>query len=1800
MNNKIKTARSNSSLPVNRVPRKVLISGEMSRENILKSFNQPIINKAWEALCVNIAQNYQSGRGTYIKGFGVFTYVSPEVNLEGTTNQYSRDKKGIKPVFIVSKEFNEYLKPGQYNYNSGYLIYFTQKQNNSLSHVKLNLAEIAYSMGIKKEECALIIQNIILYIDNAIRNKTFISKEMPFIGTLILQGNILGVRFNKEFSKNSDIPQHRKITKKDIGLHIKPEEDKKASYNDIQDVNKALKKLRPYTSVNTKITKGASDWLKKNLDVDIDNIMPDEKENPFMDEYLEYNKENNINDNDNNNNRYGYIEAAPQDRERDLHFINDKKIKIIDNNKITLINLNIPSDILEAIEFHKSLIIREMKNFDKRMSGIISRDECARSFIKANVHYNLNHQMALSICKIYAKNPDNVDYMKLMTQLLRDIKKTIGSSKFNDNFDINTRTFNNKGMNSGYKLRPMSARSTQSDYSKKRIGNDNIKKQEVDLSSVVKEMKSIKLILNLIEKDFITQLDQNISLNELCNKLRQYDIIYPKNKIGEIIQYIGIENINKFSLREFIQKMNKCRIINKELTTEDIINAFNKLKDIIYTLGGEKFFFENEKVYSITKDEFFEKIMSKTSFQYETLNNIYIYLLKSERDFTKDDYKKYFVDDQRLMDDKFDENAIKEILNKIESNKMKIDEYYSHLLSYNNIQTVNNISRYDFHKICLIEKYPYSASEIDHIFDMIDLKKDNYIDRKEFNTVISKISYPLYQVQNTIRQNRLDIDDIAFRLDMDKNINKKLNFTQFEEKMKKIDYTFSYYFMKELFDEINIQNGKKNSEYIYTNDILNSFDVFHQEKFRELNNGSFKQNFISNIKDVTDYSTLRKNFEDIDSLSNGRLTKSEFCSVIQKFSTEFKDEDIMRFTRISNLIDENNLVKYPDFLLLCFYDSSNDAFNNCIECIKSFINNECKSDLKIFFQKLNHMEKRSYYDIKTTITIKQLHDFFSKYKIKGLNDNIVCKFDLDSDGVISYEDIQGILERYKSTNFFKFDNSSFTPDNNLYAYETMTETKFKNLVREIKKNMKKKNTTLVGLFNILDKNHDGFISNYEFNTGIDDYIQLSSSIKDQFFNYLDYYHNGLVDLDTFKLRFKEFKSNEILVRNNNDIENKIIDEIFNYIKTNIKTISDVELFEIIDKDSDGLINFTDFKKFCIEDLSSDLDKSSFNDYQLQRIIQALSLTKNNNLGIADIRELINKCTKESEFMNFKEKFKETINQNLFKGKQNTEWVNECIEKFALFISERYKSIEEFFELNTVKNSGKFTWEDFENFHARNYECFDGFNLTRDEVLAIYTTLDSQKKNYLTLDDLKNKLEMFDFYIKMHFDIKNFIRENFNNSNDAFKFFTTQTNDDNMNKINKPLKSNFSFNDTFISKKNFFNTINKFFPGKYLTETILNYMRKNFKNIESISFTEFNWVYFDTVKKEETYFNNRFKTSKLRTERQRPNTSFQSTNNYYLSNFKNVTTYPKDKTLSTPYDYDVLTKFKRLITSAGFDTKKFFNSMKSKAQYGGKINKYVFRDMIKDLDLGFTHLEIEEIINQVCMSRDGWININDFIKFANTPIKILTKPNQNITSFLSKLKQLIYKYYSTPKLAFTINDGNKNGVLDFNEYQSMICDLFRRECLNEPNFALIKNSFDFIDQRKNAVIELNEWIRTFSQIKSDLDLSEVNETKLQQLREWECSNNLEKIYTEINRNRKLLKDYAKMYMITDGNGKSIIQINNLIEVLKKILPRTKLSRTQWKMMVRIADKQGTGMVDLEEFLKITEQSARVLNQQPRFV
>jgi hypothetical protein len=100
--------------------------GGVSYADILSNYPEEMINACWDNLSRSILENYQSGKGTMIKGFGTFTFTNVEYSLEGTNNQYYRDIKRRKPVFIVSTEFVEYLKPGMYTKKGG-LLYYTQK-----------------------------------------------------------------------------------------------------------------------------------------------------------------------------------------------------------------------------------------------------------------------------------------------------------------------------------------------------------------------------------------------------------------------------------------------------------------------------------------------------------------------------------------------------------------------------------------------------------------------------------------------------------------------------------------------------------------------------------------------------------------------------------------------------------------------------------------------------------------------------------------------------------------------------------------------------------------------------------------------------------------------------------------------------------------------------------------------------------------------------------------------------------------------------------------------------------------------------------------------------------------------------------------------------------------------------------------------------------------------------------------------------------------------------------------------------------------------------------------------------------------------------------------------------------------------------------------------------------------------------------------------------------------------------------------------------------------------------------------
>ena len=111
-----------------------------------------------------IIQNYQRGKGNLIKGFGLFTFKSPEIILKGTTNEFDRDIRLREPIFIVSKELNDKFCPGEYNRQNG-IKYFTQKESKDIPIVKFNYAEISYSLSISKDEVINILKHLFSYIN---------------------------------------------------------------------------------------------------------------------------------------------------------------------------------------------------------------------------------------------------------------------------------------------------------------------------------------------------------------------------------------------------------------------------------------------------------------------------------------------------------------------------------------------------------------------------------------------------------------------------------------------------------------------------------------------------------------------------------------------------------------------------------------------------------------------------------------------------------------------------------------------------------------------------------------------------------------------------------------------------------------------------------------------------------------------------------------------------------------------------------------------------------------------------------------------------------------------------------------------------------------------------------------------------------------------------------------------------------------------------------------------------------------------------------------------------------------------------------------------------------------------------------------------------------------------------------------------------------------------------------------------------------------------------------------------------
>ena len=1883
-------------------------NGRINRKDILSSYNQKILEETWIHFSKYIRKNYESGKGTFIKGFGTFTYCNPEYNLEGTTNQYKRDLKLRRPIFIVSKEFLDYLKPGQFTKNGG-LIYYTQQKNNNVNINKINYNEIAFSLNISKEECNEIIKNMIGEMADKIRENKFISRELPGVGIILIRGNIFGIKFNDEFI--TDIykkTEKLNFNRKNIHFYLDTYRTNQ-SMGDIKNVEKSMNELVSKISPITHLTHGADKWLSNNM-----GINPEEYDNS-KENNMNFNKVENYNQNQLWNSQSFF--RAPSHGKlilRNKQFSITNKINEknnMDEKANTLNNMN--KDILKAIVANKGQLIKELKVYDRRNNGLISRFEVVRAFQKCNIHPQLSIEKINDIIKIYASGLDYIDYYKLLTLLIKEIKQILKHTSFiregntnslfssfntkfqfgpkilnrnteeNNNFNkTNYKSFRN---NFNFKINNENDKDNISNKDQTKDFNfNNYNNLKIYISEVEKEIMSIKLVLdgmmtnkkaymNSVELEKFLDNDNEINYVDFIQILRIFGITYPREKVLKVLKFIKIENPLKMTLNLLNKKFNQCKITSSEMTNYELEEALNKiLSDDKLNIKQILF---NKNNNEISQNEFISLLHDKTLYSDDILSALFLKLSNKKQNVSYNNFNNILNNsknkDPNNLGDKFYHESCERILSKIKSLGLNTNEYFNKLLKYNYLRNQNAMKKIDFVLAFQQEEYkpPFTESQLSFIFDKMKTNNSGILERNEFKNAINKEYNALFKMQDIVKKSKLSLEDLAFRFDISySDPNKRMNFWEFKTKMKKMNSYYTNEFIEGLYIELagNLDNTL-NCKY-----LLDSLNVYKKGTFTKSNNESFIKNFINNLQNKVDYHTLKAAFEKEDTNFSGKISKNIFCSIINRYTKEFKDEDLMRFIRLTGLADNINYeVKYNNFINMIYFNEKLDAFLLCVNELNNIYLKEANKNMNNLISIVNGNQNSNNY-----ITVEQLFLFLDK-RIKEKNENkynnnyepitktLVCKFDLDSDGKVSIEDLKGILERYTHTNFFKYENNSKNQNVNLFSSEVLSDDEFKAIVRKIKENMKRKNITEVGLFRKLDENNDGFINNIEFNKNIKEIIDINPAMEDKFFNYLDVYKNGMIDLDTFLLRFKEFKSDNTIIENNNKIENIILNKLSSYFIKHSKKLNDCEIFSLMDKDSDGLISLDDFRSFVINELN--ISKNEFTEYKLERVMQTISLSKNKNIGLADIREYMNKSLSNSDvnkhYVDLKETFKETNNLNLSKNKKNNDWIAQAIEKFGMYISEKYDNTINFFNLFANKEENKFKFDHFIKFIEKDYDCFKGFNLTRDELLSIFTSLDSQKKNYLTLEDLQNKLDLFDFYRKMHLDIKNFLHNNFPNQVDSFSYFLPYENlPTNQgftksftnrfytpNKILLNNRYNYNTNSKYLNTNNdivgvttkqFVDGINNLFPSKYPIETILKYIKKYFnvdidkneilnnkenKDTQLITFSQFTFVYYGIICNDKDFKMNKNRLKKISTTR-------SSTTEKYINDFNklhiknnlgripfnhnlyrgeeeilgphpiNHLDHPIEflahEKLITPFDKDPLDKIRRIIVSSPNQNylqmiKDFVNEFKDNNYI---CNEFQFKNLIKQLNIGLTNIEIEDILTKSGRTYNGLININDFYKYLTSKDKSLNKSGQNTKITLAEFKQLLYKYYSNPKLAFIFNDSEQSNRMDFVKFKSIINELYTKENRPVPNFAMMKNCFDYIDLRKDGLIDLVEWSNVFGNVRGKLDLSRSVDLKkgVKTLQKWEMSNNLIEVYKNISKNRKLISQKVKTFSFG-----AFIQEDNLINILKEIFPKYKFNNTQWKMIVEIGNKDHRGFINYDTFIMIVENCAK-REEMPRYM
>ncbi|KAL4471529.1 hypothetical protein ABPG74_008422 [Tetrahymena malaccensis] len=270
----IKSSQTKASIQSQETIDNVSQKSQQKLYKLQVNLDEETINNSWAAFGTYICKCLRQGRAVSIPKFGLFTYSFRDVNLDGTTNEYERDKEEREPVFIISKDFAKglNLKSGVYRLGGIIRPLVLSSTSGKIQQTLCSYQEIASISQLNKEEVKYSVERIIRRIEDQIRNgEEQVYMFIPSLGLFMYKKGITCVKFQDFIKKDIKGLLKLNVTDRKKKNHSELTSEKLKQLSQSYYKNQNNQEEENYQT--TQIQEDAEQYLKNNLQIDPNQII---------------------------------------------------------------------------------------------------------------------------------------------------------------------------------------------------------------------------------------------------------------------------------------------------------------------------------------------------------------------------------------------------------------------------------------------------------------------------------------------------------------------------------------------------------------------------------------------------------------------------------------------------------------------------------------------------------------------------------------------------------------------------------------------------------------------------------------------------------------------------------------------------------------------------------------------------------------------------------------------------------------------------------------------------------------------------------------------------------------------------------------------------------------------------------------------------------------------------------------------------------------------------------------------------------------------------------------------------------------------------------------------------------------------------------------------------------------------------------------------------------------------------------------------------------------------------------------